>query len=92
MSVSHEHENESHARPNYFGVFIGLGVLTLLEVGVTFLPIPQVPILVAMMIAKVALVAMYYMHLKYDSKWFTVIILTPAPFVALIVVALLVAS
>ena len=36
----------SPRKPNYVGVFGVLAVLTLLEVGVTYLPLPRVPVLV----------------------------------------------
>ncbi|HOA24622.1 MAG TPA: cytochrome C oxidase subunit IV family protein [Aggregatilineales bacterium] len=81
---------EEHKRPNYFLVFLALAALTLAEVGVTFLNIPQIPILAALASAKIVLVAMFYMHLKTDSKWFTYIFLVPIPFVVLIIASLLV--
>ena len=78
--------------PNYFNVFLALAVLTLLEVGASFLPVPAIrlPLLIALMVAKVALVAMYYMHLKFDSRWYTAIFLFPLPFVLLVIVALVI--
>jgi len=81
---------EEHKRPNYLLVFLALAALTLAEVGVTFINIPQVPVLAALASAKIVLVAMFYMHLKTDSKWFTYIFLVPIPFVVLIVASLLV--
>lgn len=59
------------AHPNYIGVFIILGVLTALEVTiVSVLPasVGRVPILLTLTVAKGLLVALYYMHLKFDSK------------------------
>ncbi len=81
---------EEHRRPNYLLVFLGLGLLTLAEVGVTYLPIIKLPILLALASAKVALVAMFYMHLKTDSKWYTYLFIVPLPFVILIVASLLI--
>ncbi len=52
--------------PNYLGVFWVLAALTALEIGVTYLPIPRIPVLLPIAIAKASLVAMYYMHLKFD--------------------------
>jgi caa(3)-type oxidase subunit IV len=83
---------KAHKKPNYFYVFLGLAVLTLAEVGVTYLPIPQVPVLVALAAAKVVLVAMFYMHLKTDSRWYTYIFLIPIPFVLMIGAALVVGA
>ena len=81
--------HEGRERPNYLLVFLALAVLTVAEVGVTMLPIPQIPILAALAAAKVVLVAMFYMHLRTDSRWFTYIFLVPIPFVVMIVVSLL---
>ncbi len=52
----------------YIGVFAALAVLTAIEIGVTYLPIPRVPVLVPLALAKAALVALFYMHLKYDRR------------------------
>jgi cytochrome c oxidase subunit 4 len=61
---------KSKARP-YLAVFIALAVLTLLELGVTYLDLPRIPLLVPLALIKASLVAMFYMHLKYDSKIFS---------------------
>ena len=70
-----------------------LAVLTAMEVWVSYIhalrPI-LVPLLLVLSGAKFALVAMFYMHLHYDSWTFSAIFL-PALLVALIVVAVLVA-
>lgn len=58
-------------KPNYWMVFIVLTVITIAEVGVTFLPIPRVPVLVPLALLKAILVVLYYMHLKFDSRVFT---------------------
>lgn len=68
--------HKSH--PNYLLVFLSLAVLTALEVGVTYVPqIPQAPTLLAMSFFKAMLVIMYFMHLRYDSKWFAFIFFVP---------------
>jgi cytochrome c oxidase subunit 4 len=64
-------ELEKRHKPSYFGVFIILAVLTLVEIGVTYLPLPRIPILVPLALLKAALVAMYYMHLRFDRRIFT---------------------
>lgn len=58
--------------PNYVGVFIVLGVLTAVEVATSvYVPEPtRIPLLLLMAVAKGALVALYYMHLKFDSRIF----------------------
>lgn len=70
-----------------------LAVLTAMEVWVSYIhalrPI-LVPLLLVLSGAKFALVAMFYMHLHYDSWTFSAIFL-PALLVALSVVVILVA-
>ena len=54
----------------YIVVFVILAALTALEVGVTYLPLPRLPILLPIALAKAALVALFYMHLKSDRTIF----------------------
>ncbi len=86
-------EGSAHSRPNYFLVFVGLLALTVIEVGITMLGIPDgilVPSLLVFMLFKVVLVAMFYMHLRVDSRWFSYMFLIPLAPVALIMFVLLV--
>ncbi len=62
-------------RPNYVGIFIVLAVLTMIEVGVTYLPLPRIPILVPLALIKASLVALFYMHLKFDRRVFSAVFL-----------------
>jgi cytochrome c oxidase subunit IV len=70
-------EHGHHPSPNYFGVFLILGALTLIEIAVSapFLVhiVPQVPALLGLAIAKAVLVVLYYMHLKFDSRLYSAI-------------------
>jgi caa(3)-type oxidase subunit IV len=81
-----EHEAHEH-NPPYMGVFWLLLILTVIEVGAGYLPdltggaveLPQivlVPLLLALAVAKAALVGMFYMHLRYDTKWLSIIFLS----------------
>ena len=72
-----ENLQEGRARPkaNYLAVFIALALLTLLELGVTYLNLPRIPLLVPLALIKAALVAMFYMHLRYDRKIFSALFL-----------------
>ncbi len=71
--------NEAHAEPNYLAVFGWLFVLTVIEVGVIFLPIPKLMIAASLVIlaaVKASLVAIYFMHLKFEKVviwWIAVI-------------------
>lgn len=69
---THQAAVEHRPHPNYVGVFVVLFVLTAIEVGVSFVPqLPQAPILISLMILKAGAVALYYMHLKFDSRVFS---------------------
>jgi cytochrome c oxidase subunit 4 len=63
---------KSQARP-YLAVFLALAVLTFLELGVTYLDLPRIPLLVPLALIKASLVAMFYMHLRYDRKVFSLV-------------------
>ena len=86
---------ESHAEhhgPSYMAIFWYLAVLTVVEIGVIFLPIPKVAIavlLVSMASAKAILVALYFMHLRFETKTLGYIALTPVVIAVLLVLVLL---
>ena len=72
MNVQQAHLQK---HPNYLGVFWVLAALTAVEVVVTYLPLPRIPILLPLALAKASLVAMYYMHLKFDQPVYRYIFL-----------------
>jgi len=79
---------ESHPRPNYMRIFIFLAVLTAIEVAVAFLAIPkslQGLILIGFAIAKASLVALYYMHLRFENQVLRLIAIGPFLFVAILI-------
>ena len=63
------------SRRTYVLVFVALAVLTAIEVGVTYLPVPRAPILVPLALVKAGLVALFYMHLRYDRRVFAFVFL-----------------
>lgn len=71
MAVLEEKKESKH--PPYIPVFIILGVLTAIEVALVQLPIPRAPILIPISIIKASLVALFYMHLRYDKRVFAAI-------------------
>jgi cytochrome c oxidase subunit 4 len=65
---------EKHTSPNYIAVFVALVVLTAIEVAVTYVAsIPRLVVLIPLAIAKATLVVLFYMHLRFDSRVFTLI-------------------
>jgi len=70
----------AHESPNYMAIFYWLFGLTVAELAVAYMPIPKplmVAGLVSLAIAKAALVAMYFMHLKFEVRTLSLIALTP---------------
>jgi len=71
---------QTHTEPNYIAVFVLLAVLTAVEVGVVYLPLTklaQAAILVVLAFTKAALVALYFMHLKFERRTMLVVAVTP---------------
>ena len=66
--MNEKQEAPRKSRLSYVGVFIILVILTGIEVAVTYLPVPRVPILIPLSLAKASLVALFYMHLKTDKQ------------------------
>ncbi len=76
-------------RRTYLLVFVALAVMTAIEVFIAQTPgIPVAPVLLTMSLAKALLVILYFMHLRYDSRWYSLIFF--APF--LLVIPLLIVS
>jgi cytochrome c oxidase subunit 4 len=70
----------THAHPNYMGIFWVLLVLTIVEVALTFLGLPKLllgSLLVILAVWKAALVAMYFMHLKFERRTLAMIAVVP---------------
>lgn len=84
--------HEGHPEPNYLGIIIVLAVLTATEIGVIFLPIAKLMIgilLVGLALSKAMMVAMYFMHLKFEKTTLALIAATPLLLCALLMFALL---
>ncbi len=73
--------SDSHSQsPSYMTIFWYLAILTAAEVGVTFMPLAPVPmgaLLVGMALGKACLVALYFMHLKFERTTLSLIAVTP---------------
>lgn len=83
--------SDSHG-PNYMKIFLYLTVLTVLEIAVVFVPIDKFVIgivLIMLALTKAALVALFFMHLKYEKIGLGVIALTPLAICTLLIIALL---
>ena len=83
---------DTHSHPNYTAVFIWLAVLTAVEVGLGYWRVFPRPIYIAVLIAlagvKAALVAAYFMHLKFERRVLTVIAIFPVILLIILTLAL----
>jgi len=77
-----------HITPRTYVIVFGwLTLFTALEVLVAAIGLDEsirVPVLVVIAIIKALLVVLFYMHLRYDSKWYWVILTVPIAFVLLL--------
>ena len=81
-----------HKHPNYMAIFWWLAILTVVEIGVVFLPFSRFTngvMLCALALGKATMVAMYFMHLKFETKTLTWIAFTPLAIATLLVFVLL---
>jgi cytochrome c oxidase subunit 4 len=89
------HAPAEHAHPGakeYLGIAIVLTVITAVEVAVFYIPSMKgvlVPVLLTLSALKFALVAMFYMHLKFDHRLFSWVFVVPMCFAAAIILAFL---
>jgi cytochrome c oxidase subunit IV len=70
--VEHPHPTAG----TYIRVAVILTILTVIEVGVFYVPAFHpvlAPVLLSLSAVKFAIVVMFYMHLKMDSKFFTLL-------------------
>ena len=83
---------QEHAHPRYILIWVILLVLTLAEVGYAFMDLPKLMLavgLIIMAVWKAVLVAMYYMHLRYEPKRMWVLAVSPIPLAILLVLAVI---
>lgn len=79
---------DTHAHPNYILVWFGLAVLTAVEVGITFLAWHKttvILVLVALAVWKALLVALYFMHLKFEKAPLRILAVAPIPLAFILV-------
>ena len=89
------HGAQGHGHPTakkYLGIAIILTIITVIEVAVFYVPsmhpfLP--PILLSLSALKFALVAMFYMHLKFDHRLYSWVFIVPMCFATAIILAFL---
>lgn len=82
----------THRHPNYMAIFWYLAVLTVIELAVIFAPLGKFTIgvlLCALAVTKASLVAMYFMHLRFEARTLGLVAMTPLAIATLLVFLLL---
>ena len=86
-------ESTEHKHPNYIAVWAVLFVMTVVEVGVAMLSHIPRPVLILALVGlaiwKALLVAMYFMHLKFEPRRLLFVVLAPLPLAVILVVIVL---
>ena len=86
-------ESAGKKQPNYYFIWFLLFVLTMVEVGIAYVSaLPRnllILILLALALWKATLVAMYYMHLKYERLRLILLATAPIPLAIILVLGVL---
>lgn len=85
-------EAVEHKAPNYVAVWAGLAILTMVELAVVYLGLPRrvtVLALVFLALWKALLVALYFMHLKFEPRRLLLVVLAPLPLALILVVGVM---
>ncbi|HET9385550.1 MAG TPA: cytochrome C oxidase subunit IV family protein [Gemmatimonadales bacterium] len=81
----------THRRPNYMLIWLYLFVMTVIEVGVAFISgLPKhwlLIILLFLAIWKALLVALFFMHLKFERWRLRLIFIIPLPLALILITA-----
>ena len=83
---------DTHRHPNYMAIFWWLLALTIIEVGIIFAPVAKMVIvilLISLALSKASLVAMYFMHLRFERRTLGMIAVIPVFLAALLVFILI---
>jgi len=88
--MNESQEKHPSRNPNYIGIFFLLGALTIIEVLVSGINGGiRIPVLIVLAAVKAALVAMFYMHLRFDSRIFSAVFVGPLLLAGALVIALM---
>ena len=71
---------EAHSTANYIKIFWILLVLTVIEVAIVYMGLPKMllaGLLVIFAVWKAALVAMHFMHLKFEKRTLSIVAIIP---------------
>lgn len=81
----------AHKHPNYVLIWVYLAVLTAVEVGVAFMShLPKLWLMLALIflaVWKAVLVALFFMHLRFEKWNLRLVFLVPLPLAVIFVLA-----
>ncbi len=92
MTEGTEAAAETKPHPPYMMIWGVLAVLMFAKVGVSLIGMPQwlsVTLLVAISLASALLVALYYMHLKFEQRRVWVLAAIPLPLIAILILVVI---
>lgn len=84
-----------HSKKEYIVIFFVLTVLTGIEVALKYIPMPRgvlIGALIVLALTKATIVAMFYMHLKSETRSLKLVVGIPLMFPALYAVVLIIES
>lgn len=73
-------ENGHNEHPKYMLIFLWLAILTAIEIGIVIPDLPKaltIILLIGLACGKAILVAAYFMHLKFEKRTLSIIVITP---------------
>ena len=80
-------------RPNYIVIFVMLALLTVVELAVAFLTVFSKEVLILLLIGlavwKALLVALYFMHLRFETNRVRILVIAPLPLAVIMVMAVI---
>ena len=83
----------THVRPNYMRIWLYLFLMTIAEVALAFeLPVAQnikLILLLILAVWKAMLVALFFMHLKFERWRLRLIFIVPLPLAAILVITVI---
>ena len=85
-------EAAEHKAPSYVAVWAALAVLTMVELAVVYMGLPRrlmILALVFLALWKAMLVALYFMHLRFEPRRLLYVVLAPLPLALILVIAVM---
>ena len=93
MTATSSPSTTEHKRPNYILIWLYLFLMTIAEVALAFeLPVSRnVKLLLLLVLAvwKALLVALFFMHLKFERWRLRIVFLVPLPLAAILITAVI---